>query len=177
MNPYNGEILALASYPTYDPNEPPQARRGPGRALRPRHLGTVRARLGVQGDHALGGARNHQPRGRRRPSTAAAACSRCPGRIIHEAHARTTALSDGGGAGAVEQHRRHPDRHAGGRSENMYEYVRRFGFGAEDRASRCRANRAACSASWSAGARPRWLRSPWARRSATPAATGAGVLR
>ncbi len=23
MNPYNGEILALANYPTYDPNKPP----------------------------------------------------------------------------------------------------------------------------------------------------------
>ena len=25
MNPYTGEILALANYPTYDPNKPPQA--------------------------------------------------------------------------------------------------------------------------------------------------------
>ena len=29
MNPYNGEILALANYPTYDPNEPPKAGEDP----------------------------------------------------------------------------------------------------------------------------------------------------
>ncbi len=30
MNPYNGEILAMANYPTYDPNEPPGAGEAPG---------------------------------------------------------------------------------------------------------------------------------------------------
>ena len=32
MNPYNGEILAMANYPTFDPNEPP----GPGEATNAR---------------------------------------------------------------------------------------------------------------------------------------------
>jgi len=43
MNPKDGQIYALASYPTYDPNLPPQAggkRLGPPE---PRHLGAVRA--------------------------------------------------------------------------------------------------------------------------------------
>ena len=33
MNPYNGEILALASYPTYDPNLPPQPGEDPAARL------------------------------------------------------------------------------------------------------------------------------------------------
>ncbi len=37
MNPYNGEILALASYPSYDPNKPPQ----PGEPAAVRHDNAV----------------------------------------------------------------------------------------------------------------------------------------
>jgi cell division protein FtsI (penicillin-binding protein 3) len=39
MNPYNGEILALASYPTYDPNLPPQP--GEDKTVRQNHAISV----------------------------------------------------------------------------------------------------------------------------------------
>jgi len=46
MNPYNGEILALANYPTYDPNKVPQPGGASGRAsefgcLRPFEPGSI----------------------------------------------------------------------------------------------------------------------------------------
>ena len=65
MNPQNGEILALASYPAYDPNRPPDADGEPGSAAESRQLGSLRARLGVQGGHAFGGARDHAICGRK----------------------------------------------------------------------------------------------------------------
>ena len=54
-----GEILALANYPSYDPNSRPKPGR---RCQRPRESGghgAVRAGLGVQSDHHFGGAGDH----------------------------------------------------------------------------------------------------------------------
>ncbi len=60
MNPYNGEILAMANYPTFDPNEPP----APGEATDARSnlaiTHAVRAGQRVQSDHAGGGAGDDQ---------------------------------------------------------------------------------------------------------------------
>jgi cell division protein FtsI/penicillin-binding protein 2 len=64
MKPDTGDILAMASYPTFDPNVPVE---------RPEHEAThepclqrsLRARFGVQGNYPLGGARNHKAASRK----------------------------------------------------------------------------------------------------------------
>ena len=38
MNPYTGEILAMANYPAFDPNEPPTVRRAAFRSPQPGDL-------------------------------------------------------------------------------------------------------------------------------------------
>ena len=45
MNPYTGEILALANYPTYDPEHAAEAGRRSDFALRSGRVGSIRAGL------------------------------------------------------------------------------------------------------------------------------------
>ena len=153
MNPYHGDILAMASYPSFDPNQPPARGEKRDGALQSCRLGAVRAGLGLQGHHAFGRARNHQLAARHhdqlrqrqlhagRPHDA-----RSPSRLRHHAH--------GDGAGEIEQHRRHPDRAEGG-FRPSYTNMSGASASARARASRCRRNRPAWCASWRSGGRPR----------------------
>jgi cell division protein FtsI (penicillin-binding protein 3) len=127
MNPYNGEILALANYPTYDPNKPPVAGDDP----------ISRFNLGVSVPF--------EPGSIFKVVTLSAALETTnlrpdsliptgggtlvlPGRVIHESHhgfgtitmQQVLELSSNIGAILIGQRV--------GR-ENMYEYARRLGFG------------------------------------------------
>ena len=64
MNPHNGEILAMASYPTFDPNKPRRTAESRMARLNRAVVGAFRAGVGVQGSDAVGGARNHAICGR-----------------------------------------------------------------------------------------------------------------
>jgi len=127
MNPYTGEILALANYPTYDPNEGPK-----------------------QGDDPisrwdLGASVPFEPGSMFKVITLTAALETTnltpdsmiatgngvlvlPGRVIHESHgglgtiSMADVLAKSSNIGAILIGRKV------GR-ENMYEYARRFGFG------------------------------------------------
>lgn len=127
MNPYNGEILALANYPNFDPNTAP--RRGddpmarldlgtsvpfePGSVFKVVTLATALETTNLT------------------PETLIATGSgilKLPGRIIHESHhgygtiTMSEVLEKSSNIGAIMIGTR------AGR-ENMYEYARRFGFG------------------------------------------------
>ena len=127
MNPYNGEILALANYPTYDPNEGPKAGDDP----------ISRWDLGAQVPF--------EPGSMFKVITLTAALETTdlrpdsmihtgngilvlPGRVVHESHgglgtismADVLAKSSNIGAILIGQQV--------GR-EKMYDYARRFGFG------------------------------------------------
>jgi cell division protein FtsI (penicillin-binding protein 3) len=129
MNPYNGEILALASYPTFDPNIPP----------------TTQEEVEARSNHAVGVP--FEPGSCFKVITLAAALettrlrpessinchggvlSGLPGgRVIHDSHTgmgvvpMVDVLAHSSNVGAIEVGR------TVGR-ENLYNYVRRFGFG------------------------------------------------
>ena len=117
MNPYTGDILAMANYPTYDPNgRPDGVKETAGRAQQSGGHDSVRAGQRVQGDHARGGARNHQPdagyddqlRQRDhqfvRPRDSRSQCA-------------TRSLSMADVLAQIEQHRRDQDRIEGRRAE------------------------------------------------------------
>jgi cell division protein FtsI (penicillin-binding protein 3) len=126
MNPYDGQVLALASYPTYDPNEPPASVLDPGRA-----------------NHATGV--SFEPGSVFKVITLSAALEttslgpesmiNCHGgvltlftRTIHDSHGgmgivpMRDVLAHSSNIGAIEI-----GLQVG--REKMYEYVRRFGFG------------------------------------------------
>jgi cell division protein FtsI (penicillin-binding protein 3) len=126
MNPYDGEVLALASYPTYDPNEPPVSVNDPGRE-----------------NHATGV--SFEPGSVFKVITLSAALEttslgpesmiNCHGgvltlftRTIHDSHGgmgivpMRDVLAHSSNIGAIEI-----GLQVG--REKMYEYVRRFGFG------------------------------------------------
>ena len=130
MNPYNGEVLALASYPTFDPNIPP----------------TTQQEVEARSNHAV--SVPFEPGSCFKVITLAAALettrlrpetpinchggvlSGLPGgRVIHDSHAppstflpMSMVLALSSNVGAIEIGR------TVGR-ENLYDYVRRFGFG------------------------------------------------
>lgn len=127
MNPYTGDILAMASYPTYDPNVPPQA--GDNAAARANHAIAVPFEPGsVFKVITLSSALETT---RLRPESMID-CGRGAitlfGRTIHEAH---------GGYGTISMADvlRHSSNVGAIRigmqvgQERLYEYVRRFGFG------------------------------------------------
>jgi cell division protein FtsI (penicillin-binding protein 3) len=127
MNPYNGEILALASYPTYDPSLPP--RPGDDKASRLNHAISVPFEPGsvfkVITLSAALETTDLQP-------TSMINCLRGKitlfGRTIHEAHGgygtipMATVLAKSSNIGAIQVGMRVGP-------ENMYQYVRKFGFG------------------------------------------------
>jgi cell division protein FtsI (penicillin-binding protein 3) len=127
MNPYTGEILALANYPTYDPNKPPQKGE------------EARARFD------LGDSVPFEPGSVFKVVTLSAALETTnlrpetliptgngvlvlPGRVIHESHGgygtitMAQVLEKSSNIGAIMI-----GSHVG--RENMYEYARRLGFG------------------------------------------------
>jgi cell division protein FtsI (penicillin-binding protein 3) len=126
MNPHTGEILALASYPTYDPNAPPEAANPPQRE---NHATSVPFEPGsVFKVITLSAALETT---RLRPESIID-CGRGAitlfGRTIHEAHGGFGALpmaqvlSRSSNVGAIRI-----GMTVG--QQNMYEYMRRFGFG------------------------------------------------
>ena len=126
MNPYNGEILALANFPTYDPN------------LQPKLGDSAAARydLGVQVPFEPGSVfkvitlaaaletTNLRPESLIATGNGALSL---PGRVVHDTHAHGT-LSF---AGVLEQSSNIGAILIGTRvgRDGMNEYVRRFGFG------------------------------------------------
>ena len=127
MNPYTGEILALASYPTYDPNLPPQP--GEDKASRQNHAISVPFEPGsvfkVITLSAALETTDLQP-------TSMINCLRGAitlfGHTIHEAHGgygtipMAMVLAKSSNIGAIQIGMRVGQA-------NMHEYVRRFGFG------------------------------------------------
>jgi cell division protein FtsI (penicillin-binding protein 3) len=127
MNPQNGEILALASYPTYDPNLPPQPGEDP--AARSNHAISVPFEPGsVFKVITLSAALETT---RLRPESKID-CGRGAitlfGRTIHEAHggygviSMAEVLQHSSNVGAIRIGMEVGQQH-------MYDYVRRFGFG------------------------------------------------
>lgn len=126
MNPYNGEILALANFPTYDPN------------LQPKKSDDAKARydLGVSVPFEPGSVfkvitlsaaletTNLTPDSLINTGNGALAL---PGRVVHDTHAHGTLTF----AGVLEQSSNIGAILIGTRvgREGMNEYVRRFGFG------------------------------------------------
>lgn len=127
MNPYNGEILALANYPTYDPNKAPQpgddaiARFNlgasvpfePGSVFKVVTLSAALETTNLRPDTLI-------PTGN--------GILNLPGRVIHESHhgygtiTMSEVLEKSSNIGAIMIGTRV------GR-DNMYEYMRRLGFG------------------------------------------------
>jgi cell division protein FtsI (penicillin-binding protein 3) len=128
MNPKTGEIYALANYPTFDPSEAPVAGDDP----------LARMNLGVQVPFEPGSifkvmtvsaaleTTNLTPES---PINCMGGVLHLPGRVIHDSHGGLGVISvqevieHSSNIGAIQIGMRV------GR-ENMYEYVRRFGFGA-----------------------------------------------
>jgi cell division protein FtsI (penicillin-binding protein 3) len=129
MNPYNGEILALASYPTFDPNNPPENQKDiearsnhavsvpfePGSCFKVITLSAALETTRLKPESMInchGGVLTGLP----------------GGRVIHDSHAgmgvvpMSDVLAHSSNVGAIEVGR------TVGR-EKMYEYVKRFGFG------------------------------------------------
>jgi cell division protein FtsI (penicillin-binding protein 3) len=129
MNPYTGEILALASYPSFDPNDPPESARDiearanhavsvpfePGSCFKVITLSAALETTRLRPESMInchGGVLTGLP----------------GGRVIHDSHAgmgvvpMADVLAHSSNVGAAEVGR------VVGR-ENLYEYVRRFGFG------------------------------------------------
>jgi cell division protein FtsI (penicillin-binding protein 3) len=128
MNPYNGEILALANYPAFDPNEPPKRGEDPLRRFDlavsvPFEPGSVFKVVTLAAALETTSLRPDSP------INCGNGVLRLPGRVIHEAHrgygtlSMAQVLEKSSNLGAIQ---------IGFRvgAQNMYEYVRRFGFGA-----------------------------------------------
>jgi cell division protein FtsI/penicillin-binding protein 2 len=126
MNPYTGDILALASYPTYDPNEPPK----PGEmSNRQNHAVSVPFEPGsVFKVMTLSAALETTNLTPDTLINCHGGVLRLPGRVIHDSHGglgmlpMQTVLAKSSNIGAIEIGMRVGQ-------DNMYSYVRRFGFG------------------------------------------------
>jgi len=127
MNPYNGEILALANYPTFDPNEPPKPGEDPLHRFDlaisvPFEPGSVFKVVTLSAALETTSLRPDSP------INCNNGVLRLPGRVIHEAHhgfgviPMHEVLERSSNIGAIQ---------IGFRvgAQNMYEYARRFGFG------------------------------------------------
>jgi cell division protein FtsI (penicillin-binding protein 3) len=127
MNPYNGEILALASYPTYDPNEKP----GPGEhpTARQNHATSVPFEPGsVFKVITLSAALETTHLTPASMVNCGGGSITLSGKTIHEAHggfgtiSMADVLKHSSNIGAIKI-----GLQVG--QERFYEYVRRFGFG------------------------------------------------
>ena len=127
MNPYNGEILALANYPTYDPNKAPTAADDPnGRinsgVLAPFEPGSIFKIV------TISAALETTDMTADTPVATGNGTLHLPGRIVHESHGgygtitMQQVLEKSSNIGAIL---------IGARvgREHMYEYARKFGFG------------------------------------------------
>ena len=127
MNPYTGEILALANYPTYDPNQTPQPGEDP----------IARWNLGASVPFepgsmfkviTLAAALETTDLRPETPIHTGNGVLQLPGRVVHESHgglgtiSMADVLAKSSNIGAILIGMKV------GR-ENMYEYARRFGFG------------------------------------------------
>ena len=127
MDPHDGAILALASYPTFDPNVPPAP--GSTSADRENHAVSVPFEPGsvfkVVTLTAALETTNLRPES---PIDCHGGVLRLPGRVIHDSHAglgiipMATVLAKSSNIGAVEIGMRVGPN-------NLYNYVRKFGFG------------------------------------------------
>jgi cell division protein FtsI (penicillin-binding protein 3) len=127
MNPYNGDVLALASYPTYDPNLPP----GEAEPVsnRQNHAVSVPFEPGsVFKVVTLTAALETTDLRPESLINCHGGVLKLPGRVIHDSHAglgvipMETVLAKSSNIGAIEVGMRV------GQS-NLYDYVRKFGFG------------------------------------------------
>jgi cell division protein FtsI (penicillin-binding protein 3) len=127
MNPYTGEILVMASYPAYNPNQPPQP--GDNLASRQNHAVSVPFEPGsvfkVITLSAALETTNLKPGS---PINCHGGVLKLPGRVIHDSHGglgilpMETVLAKSSNIGAIEI-----GMQVG--QQNMYDYVRKFGFG------------------------------------------------
>ncbi len=127
MDPYKGDVLALASYPVYDPNQPPASAQNI--AARQNHAVSVPFEPGsvfkVITLTAALETTNLRPDS---PIDCHGGILKLPGRVIHDSHGglhvipMAMVLAKSSNIGAVE---------IGSRvgQDNLYEYARRFGFG------------------------------------------------
>ena len=128
MNPITGDVLAMASYPTFDPNDAAVDPKDPARinhaVALPFEPGSVFKVITLSA--AL-------ETTRLRPESLInchGGAFKLPGRIIHDSHLglgiipMADVLARSSNAGAVEV-----GSHVG--PENLYKYVRRFGFGSK----------------------------------------------
>lgn len=127
MDPYRGDILAMASYPVYDPNQPPGA--GQNTESRQNHAISVPFEPGsVFKVVTLTAALETTDLRPDSPIDCHGGVLKLPGRVIHDSHGglhvipMATVLAKSSNIGAVE---------VGSRvgQANLYEYARRFGFG------------------------------------------------
>jgi cell division protein FtsI (penicillin-binding protein 3) len=130
MNPQNGDILALASYPTYDPNTPPMERDNP--ISRQNHAVSVPFEPGsVFKVVTLSAALETTNLTPDSPINCHGGVLTLYGRTIHDSHygalglgilPMSMVLAKSSNIGAIEVGLRVGQG-------NMYDYVRRFGFG------------------------------------------------
>lgn len=127
IDPNNGDILALASYPTYDPNLPPGPDESP--IARQNHAVSVPFEPGsVFKVITLSAALETTDLRPESPINCHGGVLQLPGRIIHDSHrgngvmSMADVLAKSSNVGAIQVGLRVGQ-------ENMYEYVRRFGFG------------------------------------------------
>jgi cell division protein FtsI (penicillin-binding protein 3) len=127
MNPYDGQILALASYPTYDPNQPPETEKDV--AARSNHATSVPFEPGsVFKVITLSAALETTKLRPETPINCHGGVLTLFGRTIHDSHAglgflpMAEVLAHSSNIGAIEI-----GLQVG--RDSMYDYVRRFGFG------------------------------------------------
>ncbi len=130
MDPHTGEVLALASYPTYDPNVPPSGEITPEeRAARENHAISVPFEPGsVFKVMTLSAALETTDLRPDSPINCHGGVLTLPGRVIHDSHTglgiipMAMVLAKSSNIGAIEVGQRVGQA-------NLYEYDRRFGFG------------------------------------------------
>jgi cell division protein FtsI (penicillin-binding protein 3) len=127
MDPYNGDILALASFPTYDPNMPPEPGESPGARLN--HAVSVPFEPGsVFKVITLSAALETTNLNPESPINCNGGKITLFGRTIHDSHAgmgvvpMKTVLAKSSNVGAIQVGMKVGQT-------NLYQYVRRFGFG------------------------------------------------
>jgi cell division protein FtsI (penicillin-binding protein 3) len=127
MNPHTGDILAIASYPTYDPNVPPEGG-GADPARRNHAIGVPFEPGSVFKVITLSAALETTNLRPESPIDCHGGLLKLPGRLIHDSHMgygvmpMETVLAKSSNIGAIM---------VGFRvgQQNMYDYVRKFGFG------------------------------------------------